>query len=90
MGTQHASSFEPVRARLGAGREPIVSDATVRLQNLSGLDLNVRNVAVLEWPARRVGKDRFQGGDTIELSVSLQTHAQAYRVEWKGTFVLKE
>lgn len=81
---------EPVRARIGAGREPLVNDPTVRVENLSGLNLNVRNVAFMELTARRLGKDRFQAGDTIELSSTLLSHGQAYRVEWKGKFALMQ
>ena len=80
---------EPIRARLGAGREPIVSDPAVRLQNLSGINLNVRNLAVLELPADRLGKVQLQAGDSIELSVTLLTHCQAYRVDWKASLVLQ-
>jgi len=77
-----------IRARIGAGREAITSDPDVRLENLSGLNLNVRNIAIVELPAARFGKKRFRAGDTVEFSSSLLTHAQAYRVEWKGTFKL--
>ena len=79
---------EAIRARIGAGREAIVNDPGVRLENLSGLNLNVRNVAILELPAERFGRKRFRAGDTINLNSTLLTHAQAYRVEWKGAFKL--
>jgi hypothetical protein len=81
---------ETIRARVGAGREAIVNDLGVRLENLSGLNLNVRNVAILELPAERFGRKRFHAGDTIDLNTTLLTHAQAYRVDWKGTFTLKD
>jgi hypothetical protein len=81
---------EPIRARLGAGREPIVNDPTVRLENLSGLNLNVRNLAILELPAQRLGREEFRTGETIELTVSLVTHCQAYRMDWTGKFVLRD
>src|SRR5262249_48690324 len=81
---------EPVRARLGGGREPIVSDPTVRLQNLSGLNANVRNVAALELPASRFGRERFQAGDVVQFSSTLLSHGQAYRVEWQGRFTLRQ
>lgn len=81
---------ETIRARIGAGREAIVSDPSVRLENLSGLNLNVRNVAIVELPAERFGKKRLRTGDTIDLNTTLLTHAQAYRVEWKGTFQLAD
>ncbi len=77
-----------IRARIGAGREGIVSDPGVRLENLSGMNLNVRNVAIVELPAERFGRKRLRAGDTIELNSTLLTHAKAYRVEWKGAFKL--
>jgi hypothetical protein len=80
---------QEIRARIGGGREAIVNDPAVRLENLSGINLNVRNVAVLELPAERFGKNRFRAGDSIDLNTSLLSHAQAYRVEWKGTFTFK-
>jgi hypothetical protein len=83
-----ANGSTPVRARLGAGREPIVSDAEVRVENLSGLNLNVRNVAIMVLPAPRLGKERLKAGDTLELSSTLHSHGRAYRVEWQGRFTL--
>jgi hypothetical protein len=80
----------PVRARLGAGREPIVSDPGVPVHNLSGLNLLVRNIAVMELPARRFGKMQFAAGDSVELSSTLLTHAGAYRMEWQARFRLSE
>lgn len=85
-----AGHGEPVSARIGSGREAICSDPDVRLENLSGLNLNVRNVAILELPARKFGRERFRAGDHVELESTLFTHAQAYRVDWKGTFTLKK
>src|SRR5882672_1735406 len=81
---------EAIRARIGAGREAIVNDPSVRLENLSGVNLNVRNVAIVELPAERFGKKRFRAGDSIDLNTTLLTHAQAYRVEWKGAFQLAD
>jgi hypothetical protein len=79
---------QPIRARLGAGREPVVSDPGVRVQNSSGLNHNVHNVAIMEVTARRLGKDQLKVGDTVELVCTLFSHCQAYRVEWKGRFTL--
>ncbi len=77
-----------IRARLGGGREPIVSDPHVRVENLAGLNLNVRNMAIMELAAQQLGKERFQEGETLELTSTLLTHGQAYRMEWKGNFTL--
>nr|HVY69754.1 hypothetical protein [Verrucomicrobiae bacterium] len=80
----------PLHARIGAGREPILSDNRARLENLSGQNLSVRNVAALELPAETLGRKVLRAGDTIELSVTLLTHARANRIEWKGKFSLRE
>ncbi len=87
--TVNAGDGQPVTARIGAGLKPIVSDPAVRVENLSGVNLNVRNIAILEIPARKVGRSRLYPGDTIQLKSSLQTHGKAYRVEWEGSFRLK-
>jgi hypothetical protein len=81
---------EVVRARLGAGREPLVNEPRARIENLSGLDLNVRNIAALEIPAGLLGKERLQAGDRLALRCTLLSHCQAYRVEWKGQFTLRQ
>jgi len=44
----------------------------------------------MELPAKLFGKDRFKLGDTIELSSTFLTHCQAYRVEWRGQFKLRD
>ena len=80
---------EVISASIGAGRKPIVSDPAVRVENLSGVDLNVRNIAILELPARKLGQPRLRRGDTIQLKSLLQTHGKAYKVEWEGSFTLK-
>ena len=81
---------EPIRARLGAGREALVNSERVRLESISGLNLNVRNVAALEVPAELFGKAALKAGDEIELAVSLVTHGRAYTMEWRGKFRLRE
>jgi hypothetical protein len=79
-----------LHARLGAGREPIPSDPDVRIWNLSGTGLKVRNVAVVELPAAWFGKARLAPGDAIDLSSDLFTHCAAYHVNWHGRFTLGE
>jgi hypothetical protein len=75
--------------RLGAGREPIPSDPELQVRNLSGTKNDVRNIAVITLPAARLGKEKLQAGDTIELDSTLTTHGRAYFVEWKGSFQLR-
>jgi hypothetical protein len=79
---------KPFRARLGAGREPVPSAPGLRLEHLSGLNLNVRTVTALELPASWLGRPRLQAGDVIELDSSLTSHCRAYRTAWRGRFVL--
>jgi len=79
---------ELIRARLGAGREPIANDPTIRIVNLSGVNLNVRKLAIMEIPSKRLGFKQLQLGDAIELDISLLTHCQAARVDWNGRFKL--
>jgi hypothetical protein len=86
--TVKSGSTELLTARVGSGREALYNNPAVRLENLSGLNLNVRNVAAVEIPARLLGKDHLKAGDTIELASEFVTHGRAYRVEWKGNFTL--
>jgi len=80
----------PVRARIGAGMEPIVNEPAVRLMNISGLNGDVRNIACMELPARLFGKSRFRTSDRIDLVSTFFTHGRAYRVEWRGRFELQD
>ena len=84
-----SGSNAPIRARIGAGLEPIVDEPSVRVVNLSGLNGNFRNIAALELPAKLFGKERFKSGDSIEFASTFFTHCRGYRVEWKGRFTLR-
>ena len=88
--TVRAEAQAALHARLGAGREPLISDPSVRLQNFSGLNLNVHNVAIMELTASRLGKPKLSPGDTIRISSTLLTHCEAYRMDWEGNFTLRE
>ena len=79
----------PIRARLGAGLEPIVNEKVVRLVNISGVNGDVRNIACVELPVGLFGKSRFRAGDKIDLTSSFFTHCRGYRVDWRGKFELK-
>jgi hypothetical protein len=81
-------STTPIRARLGAGMEPVVNQPAVRIVNISGVNGNMRNIAAMELPAKLFGKTRFKPADTIALSSTFLTHGGAYRVDWKGDFAL--
>jgi hypothetical protein len=68
----------------------LVNNERARLESISGLNLNVRNVAALEVPADIFGKTILKAGDEIELAVSLVTHGRAYTMEWRGRFTLRD
>ena len=78
-----------IRSRIGAGREPAIDEPGVRIVNPPGLNAGVGNVVAMELPAKVFGKEQFQSGDKIDFTSTLVTHGQAYRVEWKGSFVLQ-
>jgi len=81
---------KPIRARIGAGLEPMVSDPSVRIAHHCGVKLTTRSIAAMELPAASFGRNRFKGGDAIELASTFLSHCRAYRVEWKGRFILGE
>jgi hypothetical protein len=77
-----------IRVTLGAGREALINDPTIRVESLSGTKLTVRLIAAIELSASRFGKDKLAAGDTVAFSSTLTTHARAYKVEWRGSFKL--
>ena len=83
------ASARPIHARIGAGLEPIVDEPAVRVVNVSGVNGDVRNVVGLELPAKLFGKARFKPGDAVGFASTFLTHCQAYRVEWRGQFKLR-
>jgi hypothetical protein len=78
----------PLRMRLGAGREPILSDSAIRIEHLSGLNLAVRSVTAVALPASRFGRKSFHPGDRVEFSSTFWTHGRCCEMNWKGSFVL--
>jgi hypothetical protein len=66
--TVQAGGAAEIRARIGAGREPLINDPDLRIENLSGVNLTVRNIAILEIPARKLGRSEFKAGEAVELS----------------------
>jgi hypothetical protein len=81
---------KPLQIRLGSGRKPAVSDLAVRVENLSGTFLTVRNIAAVELTAEYLGRKRFSPGDRVELMTTFDTHCRSYRIAWKGSFSLKK
>lgn len=88
--TVRVGGKEVARARLGGGREAMVSEPRVRVENLSGTNHNARNLAVMELPVALLGRERLAPGDTLELDTVLTSHGQLQRIEWRGTFSLSE
>lgn len=82
----------PIRIRIGAGRPPRVQEAAasapIEAFDLSGVDHDVRNIAVVRLPAALFGLKELHAGDAIRLSSRLATFARAYRMEWGGAFRL--
>jgi len=83
-------SSKTIRGRIGAGQEPVFDEPTVRVVNLSGINGNMRNVAGMELPATLFGRRRFKPGEAIDFASTFLTHGRAYRVEWKGRFLLNK
>ena len=79
-----------VRVTLGAGREPLINDPTIRVESLSGTKHTVRLISILELPASRFGKEEFTVGDTVGFASTFTTHARASRVDWMGSFKLSK
>jgi hypothetical protein len=79
-----------IAVRLGAGRDAIPSMADLRVEHLPALNHNVYNIAAVELPASKLGREQFQAGQTLVLTSSFLTHGQAYQVQWNGTFQLRE
>lgn len=79
---------EPLRIRLGSGREPLLNDPAVRVEHLSGVNLTVRSITALELTAAQLGRKRFRAGDRLRLDACFTTHGQCYRMVWAGDFVL--
>jgi hypothetical protein len=75
-----------IRARIGAGKEPTLNDARVRIANSSGINGNFRNIACLEIPAALAGKSQFRNKDEIDLSSIFFTQGRGYSTEWTGHF----
>lgn len=87
--TVSANGRDVVRARIGAGREPLWNEPRVRVENSSGVSHHVSNIAALEIPAALLGEERLQAGDTVALRVTLQTYAGAQRTLWYGRYTLR-
>jgi hypothetical protein len=79
---------EIFHARIGAGREPLISDSRVRIANSSGTGGNVSDIAAVEIPATLLGANHLRAGDRVTLVTTLISHAGAARTEWSAEFTL--
>ena len=81
---------EPLSARVGAGRDPEISDSSARIESISGIYHDVRCITVIQLPAKYFEKGTLGPGDEFELDSNFVSHGRAYRIEWKGRFKLSE
>lgn len=84
------ADMEPLQMRLGAGRKPVLSDKSVHMRHISGVNLNVRSVTAVALTAARMGRKSFRAGDVIQLDSCFWTQGGCYRMDWNGTFVLAD
>jgi len=77
-------STNSIRGRVGAGREPVFNDPSVRVVSSSGINGNVRTLVAVRLPAKLFGTNRFKAGDYIEFSSTFFSHCHAYSTEWSG------
>ncbi len=83
-----AGRAQPIRLRVGAGRNPGGVQADITVKNLSNLKLNVRNITALRVPAASMGRARLRAGDSVKFTSTASTHARTHRMEWSGEFNL--
>jgi hypothetical protein len=88
--TMRVNGGAAITARIGSGKPPVVNDPSLRVQSLGGTSHHVRSITAIELPAKKIGLVKLKPGDKIKLDASYTTHGRAYRIEWKGEFVLSE
>jgi hypothetical protein len=81
---------EIARARIGGGREGLVSNPAVRVESVPVEAESAWMTAAMEVPSKVLGGKELGVGDEIELECTLLGHAGVSRVEWKGKFKLIE
>jgi hypothetical protein len=81
---------EIARARIGGGREGLVSNPAVRVESIPVEAESAWMTAAMEVPSKVLGGKELGVGDEIELECTLLGHAGVSRVEWKGKFKLIE
>lgn len=81
---------KPFTLRVGYGEAPEASDPSLRFKSLSGVNHKVRSIAAVEIPAERLGTNRLQPGDHVEIDASYVTHGGVRRIDWRGSYPLSE
>ncbi|HEV2454505.1 MAG TPA: hypothetical protein VGY98_09595 [Verrucomicrobiae bacterium] len=84
-----AKTAGPIHIRLGPGGPATCDEPRAGVVNESGDYMNTRNIAAIELPAGLFGKAEFKAGDQIKFDSTYFTQARADRVEWKGSFILR-
>ena len=80
----------PVTARLGCGKDAVIDNPSTPVVSLSGAAHGVRCITAIKLPAKQLGKERLAAGDHLTIESTFATHARAYRIDWKGEFVLSD
>jgi hypothetical protein len=88
--TVQVNEGREIRARLGGGKRPVPSDPAVRVECLSAIKSTVRDVAIIELPAVKFGREQLKAGDAIRLRSALRAHAGTYRVQWDCELTLAD
>ena len=88
--TMRVNGSDAITARIGSGKRPVVSEPSLRVESLGGTYHDVRGITAIELPTKNLGLEKLKPGDKITLDASYTTHGRAYRIEWKGEFVLSE
>jgi hypothetical protein len=73
----------PIQIRLVDGGQPQITGAEGIAINHYGPQDNVRNSTIVALPASLLGESALAAGAKITMSVSLTSHARAYRSEWR-------
>jgi hypothetical protein len=88
--TIRVNGGDAITARVGSGKPPSVNETSLRMKSLGGTYQDTRCVTVIELPADRIGRESLQPGEKISLDTTFTTHGRAYRMDWKGEFILSE
>lgn len=86
--TVEINGHEVIRVRVGAGREPVGSTTSVRVEQLQGPAPAVRTVVALGVPVAEFGLSRLRPGTSLRIRCRYHTHGNVQQVGWEGTYTL--